>query len=158
MANVWNRYDATSARAHECPGRETRPASLTLDIHSHVGVPRAAQLVAPHLYLSTGPLGHFQSPETQAVNAKQEGDLKTRVTNLDERLADLDAMGLDRQLIMPPPPQGYYTVPLATAAEAARLVNDGLADYVARKPDRFVALGTVPMPDGEEAAKELDRC
>ena len=37
----------------------------------------------------------FQAPETQAVNAKQEGDLKTRITNLDERLADLDAMGLD---------------------------------------------------------------
>ncbi|MFL5199351.1 MAG: hypothetical protein ACJ8BE_20895, partial [Microvirga sp.] len=70
MANVWNRYDATSARAHERPGRETRPASLTLDIHSHVGVPRAAQLVAPHLDLSTVPLVHFQSPETQAVNAK----------------------------------------------------------------------------------------
>ena len=158
MANVWNRYDATSAREHERPGRETRPGSLTLDIHSHVGVPRAAQLVAPHLDLSTVPLVHFQSPETQAVNAKQEGDLKTRITNLDERLADLDAMGLDRQLIMPPPPQCYYTVPLDIAVEAARIVNDGLAEYVARKPDRFVALGTVPMPDAGEAVNELERC
>src|SRR5215212_8770506 len=158
MAKVWNRYDATSAREHERPGRETRPASLTLDIHSHVGVPRAAQLVAPHLDLSTVPLVHFQSPETQAVNAKQEGDLKTRITNLDERLADLDAMGLDRQLIMPPPPQCYYTVPLEIAVEAARIVNDGLAEYVTKRPDRFTALGTVPMPDGNEAAKELERC
>src|SRR5215212_6981711 len=158
MAKVWNRYDATSAREHERPGRETRPASLTLDIHSHVGVPRAAQLVAPHLDLSTVPLVHFQSPETQAVNAKQEGDLKTRITNLDERLADLDAMGLDRQLIMPPPPQCYYTVPLEIAVEAARIVNDGLAEYVTKRPDRFVAIGTVPMPDGNEAAKELERC
>ena len=158
MANVWNRYDATSARAHGRPGRETRPKSLTLDIHAHVGVPRAAQLVAPHLDPATVPLAHFQSPETQAVNAKQEGDLKTRITNLDERLADLDAMGLDKQLIMPPPPQCYYTVPLDIAVEAARIVNDGLAEYVARKPDRFTALGTVPMPDGEEAVKELERC
>ena len=47
---------------------------------------------------------------------------------------------------MPPPPQCYYTVPLDIAVEAARIVNDGLAEYVARKPDRFVALGTVPMP------------
>jgi aminocarboxymuconate-semialdehyde decarboxylase len=29
---------------------------------------------------------------------------------------------------------------------------------VAAKPDRFVALGTVPMPDGNEAARELERC
>ncbi|HEX8168565.1 MAG TPA: amidohydrolase family protein [Beijerinckiaceae bacterium] len=156
--NVWNRYDATSAREHGRPGRETRPKSLTLDIHSHVGVPRAAQLVAPHLDPATIPLVHFQSPETQAVNAKQEGDLKTRITNLDERLADLDAMGLDRQLVMPPPPQCYYTVPLDIAVEAARIVNDGLAEYVAHRPDRFTALGTVPMPDGEAAAKELERC
>ena len=158
MANVWNRYDATSAREHGRPGRETRPKSLTLDIHSHVGVPRAAQLVQPHLDPATVPLVHFQSPETQAVNAKQEQDLKTRITNLDERLADLDAMGLDRQLIMPPPPQCYYTVPLDVAVEAARIVNDGLAEYVARRPDRFTALGTVPMPDGEAAARELERC
>ena len=103
------------------------------------------------------PLVHFQSPETQAVNAKQEGDLKTRITNLNERLADLDAMGVDRQLIMPPPPQCYYTVPLDIAVEAARIVNDGLAEYVARKPDRFVALGTVPMSDAGEAVKELER-
>ena len=158
MANVWNRYDATSARAHERPGRETRPASLTLDIHSHVGVPRAAQLVdaAPRpLDRAAGafPVAGDAGRSTQ----KQEGDLKTRITNLNERLADLDAMGVDQQLIMPPPPQCYYTVPLDIAVEAARIVNDGLAEYVARKPDRFVALGTVPMSDGEEAVKELER-
>jgi aminocarboxymuconate-semialdehyde decarboxylase len=67
-------------------------------------------------------------------------------------------MGLDQQLIMPPPPQCYYTVPLDIAVQAARMVNDGLAEFVAKKPDRFVALGTVPMPDGNEAAKELERC
>ena len=38
------------------------------------------------------------------------------------------------------------------------MVNDGIAEYVAGKPDRFVALGTVPMPDGNEAASELERC
>ena len=107
MANVWNRYDATAARNHGRPGREARPKSLTFDIHSHVGVPRAAQLVAPHLDLSTVPLVHFQAPETRAVNAKQEEDLKTRITpaGFDQRLKDLDAMGLDQQLILPPPPQ-----------------------------------------------------
>jgi aminocarboxymuconate-semialdehyde decarboxylase len=49
-------------------------------------------------------------------------------------------------------------VPLDIAVQAARIVNDGMAEYVSREPNRFVALGTVPMPDGEEAAKELERC
>jgi aminocarboxymuconate-semialdehyde decarboxylase len=135
-----------------------RPKSVTIDIHAHVGVPQAAAFVQPHLDVSTIPLAWFQSPETKAVNDKQEVDLKTRITGLDARLADLDAMGLDMQLIMPPPPQCYYTVPLDIAVKAAQMVNDGLAEYVAKKPDRFVALGTVPMPDGNEAAKELERC
>src|SRR5215210_5416734 len=158
MANVWNKYEATAARRHDRPGREIRPKSPTFDIHAHVGVPRAAAFAQPHVDPSTIPLAHFQSPETRAVNEKQENDLRTRISGFDERLADLEAMGLDMQLIAPPPPQCYYTVPLDIAVQAARMVNDGLAEYVSKKPDRFVAIGTVPMPDGNEAAKELERC
>ena len=158
MAEPSNRYGPTVARKHARPGREVRPNSLTIDIHSHVAVPEAAAFVAPHLDLSTIPLAHFASPETKALNQKQERDRVSRMTTYDERLADLDAMGLDMQLVMPPPPQCYYTVPLDIAVKAARMVNDGVAAYVAGKPDRFVALGTVPMPDGAEAATELERC
>jgi aminocarboxymuconate-semialdehyde decarboxylase len=38
------------------------------------------------------------------------------------------------------------------------MVNDGLAEYAARKADRFVAFGTVPLQDGTAAAAELERC
>ena len=38
------------------------------------------------------------------------------------------------------------------------MVNDGVAEFCAGKPDRFKGLGTVPMPDGPEAANELERC
>ncbi len=158
MTEIWNKYDPTAARARDQPGRDIRPKSLTFDIHSHVAVPAAAQIALPHLDTATVPLVHFQSPDTRAVNNKQEGDLKTRITNMDERLRHLDEMGLDRQLIMPPPPQCYYTVPLEIAVKAAEVLNDGLAEYVARRPDRFTALGSAPMTDGHEAARELERC
>jgi aminocarboxymuconate-semialdehyde decarboxylase len=154
----WNKYAATAARAHGRPGREARPRSITVDIHSHVAVPQAAAFVKPHLDWSTIPLAHFASPETKALSAKQEHDIRTRITGYDERLADLDAMGIDLQVVMPPPPQCYYTLPLDMSVKASQMVNDGLAEYVARRPDRFVALGTVPMEDGREAAAELVRC
>jgi aminocarboxymuconate-semialdehyde decarboxylase len=67
-------------------------------------------------------------------------------------------MGINFQLVMPPPPQCYYTVPVEIAVGAARIVNDGIAEFVSKKPDRFAGLGSVPMPDGNEAAKELERC
>jgi aminocarboxymuconate-semialdehyde decarboxylase len=49
-------------------------------------------------------------------------------------------------------------VPVEIAVEAARIVNDGIAEFVGKMPDRFAGLGSVPMPDGNEAAKELERC
>jgi aminocarboxymuconate-semialdehyde decarboxylase len=154
----WNKYAPTAARHHGKPGREVRPQSITVDIHSHVAVPAAAAFVKPHLDPMTNPLVLHSMPETRALNQKQEADIRERITSHDRRLADLDAMGVDFQLVMPPPPQCYYTVPLEIAVEAARLVNDGIAEFVAKMPDRFAGLGSVPMPDGNEAAKELERC
>ena len=44
-----------------------------------------------------------------------------------------------------------------SALQAARVLNDGIAEYVGKHKDRLVALGGVPMQDGNEAAKELER-
>ena len=153
MPDQWNKYAATAARKHGKPGREVRPKGTTIDIHSHVAIPQAAAFVKPHLDMSTVPLAHFADAPTKALSQKQEEDVRARITGYDERLADLDAMGIDLQLVMPPPNQCYYTVPLDIAVKAAQMVNDGLAQYVARKADRFVALGTVPLSDGAEAAR-----
>ena len=158
MTEPWNRYAPTAARTHGKPGRELRPPGITVDIHSHVAVPVAAAFVQPHLDASANLLARFATPDTRALNQRQEADRAAQMTGYDERLADLDAMGIDVQLIMPPPPQCYYTVPPDVGREAARLVNDGLAQYVSRRPDRFAALGTVPLQDGAEAAAELARC
>ncbi len=158
MPEQWNKYGPTAARKHGKPGREVRPKSTTIDIHSHVAIPRAGAFVKPHLDMSTIALAHFANAETKTLNQKQEEDVRARITGYDERLADLDAMGIDVQLVMPPPNQCYYTVPLDVSVEASRIVNDGLAEWVARKADRFVALGAVPLIDGGEAAAELERC
>ncbi len=159
MPQDWNRYGPTAARPQGAtPGRATRPQSMTIDIHSHIAILQAAELVKPHLDPATIPLINFATPQTKALNARQDSDRRGLMTGHDQRLADLDAMGIDLQLVMCPPPQCYYTVPLDIAVKAARIINDGVAAYVAATPDRFVALGTVPLPDGNEAARELERC
>jgi aminocarboxymuconate-semialdehyde decarboxylase len=158
MSQDWNRYGPTAARPRgREPGRKLRPQSMTIDIHSHIAIPRAAEFVKPHLDVATIPLLHYATPETKALNARQDADRSGVMTTHDARLADLDAMGIDLQLVMCPPPQCYYAVPLDVAVKAARMVNDGVAEYIAKRPDRFVGLGSVPMPDGGEAAKELER-
>jgi aminocarboxymuconate-semialdehyde decarboxylase len=154
----WNKYERTAARQHGRPGREIRPKSTTIDMHAHVAIPKAAAFVKPHLDLTTIPLAHFASAETKALSQKQEDDIRSRITSYDERLKDLEDMGLDMQLVMPPPNQCYYTLKTDIAVEASRMVNDGLAEYVAKYPKLFIPLGTVPLQDGNEAAKELERC
>jgi aminocarboxymuconate-semialdehyde decarboxylase len=159
MSKDWNRYGPTAARPPGAkPGRMVRPNSVTIDIHSHVAVPRASEFVKPHLDLATIPLAHYAAPDTKVINVRQDKERRPLMTSYDQRLTDLDAMGIDLQLVMCPPPQCYYTVPVDIAVAAARMINDGIAEYVAGKPDRFIALGTVPMPDGAAAASELERC
>jgi aminocarboxymuconate-semialdehyde decarboxylase len=157
MPEQWNKYAPTAARRHGRPGREARPNSVTIDIHSHVAVPAAAKFVEPHLDWATIPLARFADGETKALSQKQDADIRARIGH-DYRLADLDAMGIDVQMIAPPPPQCYYTVPLEIAVKATQIVNDGIAEFCAVKPDRFKGFGSVPMTDGGEAAKELERC
>lgn len=154
----WNKYGPTAARRHGRPGRELRPTSLTIDIHSHVAVPEAAEFVKPHLDWSTIPMAFFSTPETKALNEKQASDRAGVMTTCDERLRDLDAMGIDMQVVKPPPPQCYFTLPADIAVPATRMVNDGIAEYAAKKPDRFIPFGTVPLQDGKEASIELERC
>lgn len=158
MTEETNRYGPTAARQHGRPGRDVRPSSITIDMHSHVAVPEAAAFVQPHLDFSTIPLAHFATPPTQALNRKQDADRRPQMTDLATRLSDMDAMGIDLQVIMPPPPQCYYTVPPDIAAQASRMVNDGIAAFAAQRPDRFASLGTVPMQDGAAAVEELERC
>lgn len=159
MAEIWNKYADTAARKHGKPGREVRPKSITIDAHTHVAVPAAAAYMKPHVDLSTIPLAHFASDETKAVSAKQEADIRNcMTTGYDERFAAMDRMGVDVQIVLPSPAQCYHTTALEHAVPAARMVNDGIAEFVSRHKDRFIPCGTVPMQDGNEAAKELERC
>ena len=158
MADIWNKYEPTAARKRGKPGRETRPKSLTIDMHAHIAVPRAGEIAAPHLKAAGDPLVQLSTPETQALMAKQHADVQEPIRPTSHRFKVMDDMGVDMQVISPGPPQLYYTLPLDVIVQATRALNDGIAEYVGMHPDRLMGLGGVPMPDGNEAAKELERC
>jgi aminocarboxymuconate-semialdehyde decarboxylase len=156
LPEPFNRYDLTSARQHGRPGREIRPSSLTVDIHSHALVTAAADLVRPHL--SPDPRAAFYSEETRLVGRKQDADTAPMLTRLDLRMAKFDEMGVDAQVISPAPPQCYYGVPAEIGIQAARAVNEGIAEIARQAGDRIpAAMGSVPLQaGGEAAAAELD--
>jgi len=158
MADNWNHYALTKARQHGKPGKQVRPKSVTIDVHSHIGVPRAQAFAKPHLDPMTIPLFKYSTEATRALNLKQDQDrTPNMVMPQDQRLKDMDNQGVDIQLVMPPPPTAYCQLPIDIADKAIKIVNEEVAEYVSKKPDRFSALGHVPLQDGEAAAKELER-
>jgi aminocarboxymuconate-semialdehyde decarboxylase len=154
MSGVWNRYGATAARAHGAGGLALRPASVTIDIHAHAVSGEAAAFVRPHL----PPPRETAVAETRALGALQTQDRQSRLLNPAERLAELDAMGIDVQVVMPAPGQCYHGLPAEIAVPAALMVNEGMAAFAAHKPDRLIPFGTVPMQDGSAAVTELEHC
>jgi aminocarboxymuconate-semialdehyde decarboxylase len=153
VPNPNNRYDLTAARAHGRSGREIRPTSPTIDIHSHVQVQAAATYIRPHL--TPDPRASVYTEETRILTRMQDEDRTPNLIDLSLRMRDFDAMGLDAQVISPAPAQCYYGVPKDIGVKAARLVNEGIAEIAAKMPDRIpAALGSVPMQAGGEAAAE----
>jgi 5-carboxyvanillate decarboxylase len=83
--------------------------------------------------------------------------LITRIQQLGEsRIQDMDASGIDVQLLLLTAP-GVQVFDAATAVALARSSNDQVAEAVRRYPTRYAALAAVAPQDPAAAAKELER-
>ncbi len=128
-----------------------------IDIHCHLAIPAADALVRPHMAPGALSISSFSSPVTDEVNRRQFAQIGRKLGSIDDRIADMDAQGVDIQAISPSPGQYHYWAEPDLGLQAARLVNDGMAEAVARHPDRLVGMGTVPLQAPELAAAELKR-
>lgn len=129
-----------------------------VDIHCHALTPAAEAMVRPHFTPDKEATYRFASDASRAVNAAQSRDVAPKLTDIGVRLAEMDRLGIDVQAVSPSPTQYYYWAEPGLGRDAARLINDRLADIVASHPDRFVALGTVPLQAPDLAVAELRRC
>ncbi len=120
---------------------------------------------------------HFYPPEYLA--AVQEGPSNVKVTIDDEdnpvlhypgdynvvvpghriiefRQSVLDEAGVDKQVLTFTSPGTHIESP-DRSVPLARMVNDAFAEIVAQRPDRFTALGTLPLNDVDATLAEFDR-
>ena len=72
------------------------------------------------------------------------------------RLKAMDAAGIDVQVLSYASP-GVQILPASEAVPLARDANDQLAAAIQAHPDRFAGFATLPTPDPEAAATELER-
>jgi aminocarboxymuconate-semialdehyde decarboxylase len=74
-----------------------------------------------------------------------------------ERLKDMDAQGVDVQVLSIHTPFFGYHLDAVQGRRLAREVNDEIAGIVRRWPQRFAGLATLPMQDVSAAIDELGR-
>ena len=138
--------------------RSRKGTLLRVDIHCHYLNPSVAAKVAHLDPAQYEPSVQFANELTREVNVKQIRDRGPKLTTIETRLKDMDRMGIDIQAVSPAPNQTYYWTDPELGSELARAVNDRLAEIVATWPERFVALGTVPLQHADLAVAELTRC
>jgi aminocarboxymuconate-semialdehyde decarboxylase len=146
------RADAKRARRGAAPRRH-----FTVDLPCHVFTPEAERIVQSGFHPEMEPMFRYANEATRDVNRRQTEAIRGKLTSIETRLGDMDRLGIDVQAISPSPPQYYYWAAPELGREAARLVNNRIAEIVAAHPDRFVGLGTVPLQAPDLAVAELER-
>ncbi|HWI15448.1 MAG TPA: amidohydrolase family protein, partial [Burkholderiales bacterium] len=74
------------------------------------------------------------------------------------RIAAMDRIGIDRQVLMLWADIFGYGMPAHQSRAWHRLMNESLAATCARHPGRFSWFASGPLPDAAASAQELERC
>lgn len=109
---------------------------------------------------------HFASPGyvkgpgkafLESLAQRGRGDVMEYLLDVgDQRIAAMDAAGIDMQVISLNSP-GVEQAEPAEAIASAKESNDYLAEAIKKHPTRFAGLAAVPTSAPDEAVKELDR-
>jgi len=120
-----------------------RPTMRTITLEEHYATPAFIE----------GPGHHFIGQ----ARAGGHPELIDQLCDLgDHRIADMDAAGIDVQVLSLTAPGGQQ-LDATEAVPLARDANDRLADAVRRHPNRFAGFATLPTIAPEIAADELER-
>lgn len=132
---------------------------MRIDVHAHI-LPREWPDLAEHY-------GDPRWPRLEHVDACSArimvgGELFREVTDqlyvVERRLQDMERTGVDRQVLSTVPVMFSYWAQPERTRELSRYLNEHVATVARAHPDRFSALGTVPLNDPSMAVAELERC
>ncbi len=115
-----------------------------IDVHSHVRVPEAWDLVKDRI-AREGRYG-----DAAQANPDNLGNIR----NVEKRLADLDAMGIDIQAVSINP--FWYWADEDLARKIIQVQNEKIAALCAAHPDRFVGLGSVALQHPALALEQME--
>tara|TARA_B110001454_G_C12701056_1_gene426564 strand:- start:772 stop:1854 length:1083 start_codon:yes stop_codon:yes gene_type:complete len=129
----------------------------TIDVHCHIFCPSVETLACDLAGSAERKAEELEAigDASNRVNAGLIGTLGPKLTSIEHRLSDMDAMGVDIQLISPSPTQYYYWVNRDHAPDLKKVQNDRISEICAAVPEQFLGLGTVTLQHPELAAGQL---
>src|SRR2546430_11663730 len=130
-----------------------------IDFHDHVIVPEGYALAAEHNNCSELRTDPGVTDDMRKSIKARAVTVLARMSDLTERVVNMDAMGVDVQVLSASlVHQGLEWADAQTSLPLARTTNDWIAKAVAAHPARLVGLGTLPLHVPALAVAELERC
>lgn len=124
-------------------------AGQVVDVHAHLLLPAlqgAVQGRDPEGFAAAGELeAKRNGPASLAASGAMIKSRFPKLISLDERLAVMDAQGVDVQLVSPSPSHYYPWADEELAVWAAKEANAAIAAHIAGAPERLRGLGLVPL-------------
>ena len=100
---------------------------------------------------------HLPDEQQQPSQGFEDEAMTRRLSDLgDQRRAAMKDQGVDVQVLSLTSP-GVQSLAPADAVTVARQANDALAELVAADPGHFQAFASIPTPDPQAAAAEMER-
>jgi predicted TIM-barrel fold metal-dependent hydrolase len=133
-------------------------AKPVIDAHGHLLVPEATALAQGHPREAADAAAELASFSQASVSANQAQirQVWPQLTSAERRIADLDAIGVDVQVVGPMPMHRYWAGP-ALAARLTTVINEAVAAHCAAGAGRLYGLGTLPLQYPALAVRELER-
>jgi aminocarboxymuconate-semialdehyde decarboxylase len=137
------------------PARLAKPV---IDTHGHLLVPQANALAEGHPGEAADAAAERASFSAASIEANRAQIKRVwpQLTSVPRRLADLDAIGVDVQVVGPMPMHRYWAGP-ELAAKLATVINEAIAEHCAAGQGRLIGLGTLPLQHPRLAVREVSR-
>lgn len=132
--------------------------TATVDVHAHVILPDVEAAVAgrPGFAAHKDLDARRNGARSLAVSGRMVGARIGKLTQVPSRLADMDAQGVDVQIVSPSPSHYHYWADPDLAREVWRLADQGTAAHCAQAPDRLLGLGLAPLQHPDQLVEALD--
>lgn len=131
---------------------------MRIDFHTHCLARECFDLMDSN--------GHHYGPsivvddkgrECVVLGGVNGGPVARQLYDAETRIKDMDAAGIDVQVLTPIPRLFYYELETERCLWYTRRQNDGTARMARESSGRFIGMATVPLQDPKAAVAELNR-